>query len=164
MGEVFVPVVGYESLYLVGDQGTVKRVPDRSNSYRGKVLKPATHKDTKYPLVSLTSSGRTKTFNVHTLVLHSFSPAPTSGLEVRHKDGNRGNPCLSNLEWGTRMDNIVDKINHGRSGNKITSAMAADIKRRVNAGIESGVSIAKSYSISKSTICDIKAGRYWNHV
>jgi hypothetical protein len=50
---------------------------------------------------------------VHILVAEAFlGPCPT-GQETRHKDGNRGNPHLTNLEYGTRADNTADAYRHG---------------------------------------------------
>ena len=133
-------------------------------TFPGKILKQVSHCKTGYLVVGLTINGKTKPFTVHSLLLAAFVGPKPSGKQALHNDGDRVNNTLENLSWGTPVENAADKIRHGKSGNKITSIIAADIKRRVAEGIETGVSIGKSYGISESTICDIKAGRYWNHV
>lgn len=60
-----------------------------------------------YPTVCL---GRGKTHQVHALVAAAFLGPCPPGQEVRHKDDNRNNPVASNLEYGTRSDNIRDMM------------------------------------------------------
>jgi hypothetical protein len=38
-------------------------------------------------------------------------------MECRHADGNRANPRLSNLSWGTSGDNNLDQVRHGTHNN-----------------------------------------------
>lgn len=72
-----------------------------------------------YPTVHLTyEEGKARTRTVHSLVAEVFiGPCPT-GQEVRHKDDNRLNPSLDNLEYGTRSQNIRDMFNRGRNPDK----------------------------------------------
>lgn len=51
---------------------------------------------------------------VHRLVLQSFMPNPKCNeLQVNHKDGNKSNNHLSNLEWCTREENMQHAVQHG---------------------------------------------------
>jgi hypothetical protein len=50
---------------------------------------------------------------VHRLVLFTFVGPCPPGMESRHKDGNRRNNRLDNLEWASPLDNQADKIAHG---------------------------------------------------
>jgi len=159
----FKPVLGYESLYQVGDDGQVIRSCSGPATWEGRALKQSTAK-TGYKVVGLTKNGKTRIFTVHTLVLEAFVGKKPDGMECLHADGSRDNNRVENLSWGTRMENIRDKIKHGRSGNKITSSIVSEIKERIAKGVDMGASIAKMYGVSESTICDIKAGRYWSHV
>ena len=62
---------------------------------------------TEYQLISLmTLSGKTKTFRVHRLVLLAFNPIENpEELQVNHKDGNKLNNSLENLEWCNASEN-----------------------------------------------------------
>jgi hypothetical protein len=49
---------------------------------------------------------RPKLFKAHKLVLETFSPTLDTALEVNHKDGDKHNNHITNLEWVTRRQNI----------------------------------------------------------
>lgn len=63
-----------------------------------------------YPQVHLAGRGKA---NVHTIVALAFLGPRPEGLEVRHLDGNAGNPQLRNLAYGTRSENQRDAVAHG---------------------------------------------------
>lgn len=90
-------IENYEGLYQVNELGEVK-------SKRG-ILKP---KPTKwgYLQVGLYKNGVCKNFSVHRLVAKAFIPNPDNLLEVNHKDENKLNNTVENLEWCTRKYNI----------------------------------------------------------
>lgn len=103
----------------------------------------------------------------HVLVCETFSGARSPGMVVRHLDGNRANDSATNLAWGTQAENCADTVEHGNSTrgeknarSKITAAMAADIKARIDAG-EGNKAIAADYGISAQSVCDIRGGRTW---
>jgi len=103
------PVLGYEGLYEVSDQGRV-----RNNKCR--ILKDRYKTPMRYRCVVLyyrTIVPCKKERSVSSLVLEAFvSPRPPK-MVVRHMNGNSQDDRLSNLTWGTQSDNILDKINHG---------------------------------------------------
>ncbi len=69
-----------------------------------------------YLSVHIRHDGRRDKIRVHLLVTRAFlGPAPI-GQECRHKNGNRLDPRLSNLEYGTRQENMRDAIKHGTFG------------------------------------------------
>lgn len=121
--ETWRPVVGYEDLYEVSDQGRVRsldRVFVRTNgvpqSVKGRVLKPGTDKD-GYRTVALSRGGKATTRRIHRLVLSAFvGPCPT-GQEVRHLNGVPGDNRLSNLAYGTSSENRRDRWEHGTDHN-----------------------------------------------
>lgn len=53
--------------------------------------------------------------SVHRAVAAAFIGPCPPGMEVRHKDGNVENNCVDNLEYGTRADNMQDRIKHGNN-------------------------------------------------
>ena len=129
MIEEWRPVVGYEGLYEVSNLGRVRSVDgyvkSKGESYRlhkGKVLSPA--KDTiGYLFVILHCNGKCKTIRIHRLVAQAFLLNPDNLTEVNHKDEDKTNNSVDNLEWcdhkynmnfGTR--NIRSKDTHIKNG------------------------------------------------
>jgi hypothetical protein len=58
-----------------------------------------------YPCLCVVFSGRKTTIRIHRELAIAFIPNPENKLEVNHKDGNRGNFSIENLEWVTRSEN-----------------------------------------------------------
>lgn len=99
--EIWKPVAGYEELYAVSDLGRVK-----SLKYgKEKILKPNKNGG-GYLFVWLYRNGKRKMFLVHRLVASAFLPNPMGLPEVNHKDENKTNNIVSNIEWVSRWDNI----------------------------------------------------------
>lgn len=70
-----------------------------------------------YLAIVLHKGGDTKTKYVHRLVLESFTGPAPEGMECLHIDGDKTNNHLDNLRWGTRQENILDIVRHGRHHN-----------------------------------------------
>ena len=103
-GKRYADIKGYEGLYQVSDKGEVISLP-RYNT-KGGVLKQYVSPHNGYCYVSL-SKGKSRTSKrVHCLVMAAFNPKPKAGLEIDHKDRNKENNALDNLEWVTHTENI----------------------------------------------------------
>ena len=63
-----------------------------------------------YRAVKLTIDGIKKDYLVHRLVAQTFLDNPNNFLVVNHKDGNKLNNNVNNLEWVTQSDNIIHAI------------------------------------------------------
>ena len=110
MNETWKPISGYEGLYEVSNLGNVRSLK-RANT-NGRVLKQG-WRPNGYLIVSLSKNNRQKTKLTHRLVAEAFIPNPNRLSEVNHKDGNKENNCVDNLEWVTRMDNVKHSIETG---------------------------------------------------
>lgn len=86
------PVVGYEGKYMVSDLG-------RCYSLKRKKLLKCTRNADGYPYVHLCKDGRSKGYFVHRLVMLAFIGECPEGYEVNHKDFNRTNNSVVNLEY-----------------------------------------------------------------
>jgi len=114
-------VVGYEGLYEVSDSGEV-RSRDRyiktdirhvkSRLIKGKILFQNL-KSNGYKTVDLSKEGKVKTTSVHRIVAEAFLSNPDGLHFVNHKDSNRSNNAVDNLEWVTSSENRKHGITNG---------------------------------------------------
>jgi hypothetical protein len=104
--EIWKPVLGYEGLYEVSDQGSVR-------NKKRRILKDRFKTPMRYRCVALNKNQKATEKKISTLVLESFiSPRPHK-MVVRHLNGNAQDDRLCNLTWGTQSENIIDKFEHG---------------------------------------------------
>ena len=113
--EVWKPIEGYEGIYDVSNYGRVKSLQltihnsgTKGGVYtiREKILTPRVNeKRNGYCEISLHKNGQEKRFKVHRLVATAFISNPQHLPEVNHKDGNKLNNSVSNLEWVTSKQN-----------------------------------------------------------
>ena len=73
-------------------------------SHNGKWLSKKVDKD-GYLVTMFTINGKTTTYKIHRLVALAFIPNPENKPQVNHKDGNKQNNNVDNLEWMTSGDN-----------------------------------------------------------
>ena len=91
-------IIGYEGQYAVTEDGKVW-------SYKTKrFLVTSVHRN-GYIKVSLWKNNKQKTYFMHRLVAEAFIPNPDNLPQVNHKDENKTNNCVSNLEWCTHKYN-----------------------------------------------------------
>ena len=120
--EVWKPVVGFESAYEVSNFGRVRsknrmvRTITHGKEYLRsspmRVLKPYLRNG--YELVPICVNGKSRWMSVHRLVLDSFiEPRSFPEFEVNHKDTNKRNNRLENLEWCTKSENMKHAISCG---------------------------------------------------
>ena len=113
MNEEWKDIVGFEGLYQVSNLGRIKCLEHKCpGRYKGKfrtvkehMMKPAENKTNGYMYVSLSNSDRGRTFTVHRLVANAFLPNPENKPILNHKDEDKHNNCVSNLEWCTSLYN-----------------------------------------------------------
>lgn len=127
-------VKGYEGYYEVSDTGQVRSVRRtiidssmKRRTLQGNVMKQTLSKDNKregygYYVVNLRKDGQSKVVQVHRLVAENFLENTYNLPTVNHKDGNKQNNDVSNLEWATYRENNIHALNNGLRkprGNKI---------------------------------------------
>lgn len=116
MQEIWKSVIGYEDKYQVSNFGRIKS-RNYNHTKEEKILKLST--DNKgYLTVTLWSNDKGKTYKVHRIVADTFIPNNYNLPCVNHKDENKQNNHIKNLEWctysynntyGTRIERISVK-------------------------------------------------------
>lgn len=97
MEELWLPVKGFEGLYEVSNFGRVKS----HHKYGGvdnRIMKPKSDQD-GYKIIKLSGNGKCKHAKVHRLVAEAFLDNPNGYSMINHKDENKGNNFVGNLEW-----------------------------------------------------------------
>lgn len=104
-------IVGYEGLYAITSCGKVW-------SYKSKrFIIP--HPNTQgYLRIKLYKDGYYITYSIHRLVAEAYIPNPENKAQVNHKDENKANNCVNNLEWVTTKENA----NYGTRNKRISMA------------------------------------------
>lgn len=103
------PIKGWEDKYLIYSDGRVFSLR------RGKFLTPRLSAD-GYERVCLCDDAKRYEYRVHRLVAENFLDNPDNLPQVNHKDFNRRNNWLQNLEWCTNYENAHYSIDHNRKG------------------------------------------------
>lgn len=112
MEEVWRPVVGYEGLYEVSNLGRIRSL-DRyvgKRLFKSQTLKPKTDRY-GYLVVDLRSHSKHKSKTIHRLVAEAFLPNPGNLPQVNHKNEDKTDNRVENLEWCSCEYNI----NYGTS-------------------------------------------------
>lgn len=101
----FKDIEGYDGVYKIDKNGNVLSVKRKyvTKSY----ILPIKIGRGGYLQVSLTKSSNRISFYIHRLLAQTFIPNPENKPQVNHKDGNKLNNSLSNLEWVTCRENTI---------------------------------------------------------
>jgi hypothetical protein len=120
MKEEWRDIEGYEGLYQVSNQGQVRSLTRiRANclghlhTYPDKVLRPGLGVKGLYLTVSLNCDGVATTYYVHDLVAAAFIGPKPKDADVRHGHGGSQNNRVTNLRYGTRSENHLDRYRDG---------------------------------------------------
>lgn len=153
------PVVGCEEWYEVSDQGSVRRIKPGPGARVGHVLKPKTHSN-GYPFVMLSIYGKVTSIDVHRLVAKAFVPNPHDKPEVNHKDGNKKNNAVANLEWTTSSHNKIHAVKTGLRKTKLNPDQVVMIREST----DTDSSLAVRFGVSPALVNFIKNRVYYRHV
>ena len=104
-------IEGYEGLYAITSCGKVW-------SYKRKKFLTPLVNGNGYMFVNLCKNGKIKNHLIHRLVAEAYIPNPDNLPQVNHKDENKTNNCLQNLEWCDAIYNI----NYGTRNEKISNS------------------------------------------
>lgn len=169
-------IKGYEDNYTIDILGNV--LSKESKLWNGKNwrIKPAKYlKPTKgkigYLVIGLSKNKKCKLHYIHRLIAEAFIPNPQKKPQINHKDGNKLNNKLENLEWVTCKENINHAISTGLTiakprygeknpAHKVTLYQVKKIRK------EKGMlkNIAPKYGISISQTWAIINNKSWTNI
>ena len=101
--EIWKDIKGYEGLYQVSNLGRVKSL---NGYHRKEIILKLRNNLYGYLTIGLSKNNISKRYKVHRLVAETFIPNPNNYEQVNHKDGNKLNNCIDNLEWCNRSYNM----------------------------------------------------------
>lgn len=126
MKEEWREVVGFEG-YYVSNLGNVKGL-------YGRVLKPQLNIVTGYYHVNVRKDKKPRTSAIHRMVAEAFLPKLEGKPQVNHKDGDKTNNNLANLEWVSASENRKHAYDKGLIKNIQERSLKAGIGSRNNLG------------------------------
>lgn len=147
----------YGNIYQVSEDGVV-------TSHKGKVLSPNVDLKGYHRVVLQAGRKRRLHTGIHRLVAHCHLPNPDNKPEVNHKDGDKSNNHVSNLEWVTSKENVAHAyetqlrtpIYGPKSPNaKLTPELVAKIHKLLGDGVRQ-VDIAKEIRVGQAVISQVK--------
>lgn len=153
-------IPGYEGRYMASSLGEIMRCPYKQpNALTGgysvfpsKILKPELKKNGYLSLQLTDADGENKTWTVHRLIGKTFLGAmDNDGMVVNHKDGDKTNNVLTNLELITSSENKKHAFKIGLIPRKINETQIAEIVKRYNAG-ETQRALAKEFGVHYGTV------------
>lgn len=126
--EIWKDINGFEGLYQVSNLGNVKRLAGvvlmkngLTRTVREKILKPAKCGNKKYGgylFVNLYKEGKKIPKYIHRLVADAFVPNPYNLPQVNHKDEDKTNNVVDNLEFCSVLSNLTYNDRHIKAGIK----------------------------------------------
>ena len=143
MQELWKDIKGYEGKYQVSNFGRVKSLNYNNTSQEKILVNSLSNKG--YYRVSLSLNNKAKQYNIHRLVAEAFIPNPLNLPFVNHKDKNRTNNMVDNLEWCTIQYNntygtVLDRLSNVRSKEVICIETQKIYKSAKQVEIETGLS------------------------
>ena len=169
-------VHGYVGYYQVSNLGNVRSVDRYVNNHKGDKAfrkgKPLTKSldDKGYVRYTFRMGKSKKMKRGHRLVAEAFIPNPNQHTIINHKDGNKQNNHISNLEWCTHRHNSqhaesMGLVNHVKGSNHYKATTTENdvraMRRLYAKGEHTQKQIAEIFSINSNTIKHILARRSW---
>lgn len=165
------PIEGFEGKYEISNLGRVKSLA----RYHGclyksdRILSPGV-KQNGYLKVGLYEDYKCKNCYIHRLVLSHFNRKPNKNEECNHKDGNKKNNYIDNLEWCTSSENKIHRSKnlkiHCEEKHEVSKLTVEKVKkiRKMRKLGKSYYEMAKNYDVNASTIRDVCLFNTWKYI
>lgn len=160
------PVRNYEGLYSVSNIGRVRSDRSGVGTRLGLILRTHIQKSRGYATLFLSHNGIRHQFLVHRLVVEAIRGPYPPGLETNHRNGDKLDNRLENLEYVTAAQNtrhaVRTGLRPGPCGERNTKAkLTNELVRDIRNSTQSAKQWAKELGLSQSAIYRVKSGRSW---
>jgi len=163
-------IEGY-SRYLISSEG---RVFSENYNHTGqfKEMKILKYKKGYCYVKLFNDKGIAKKEKVYRLVAKAFIPNPDNKPTINHKDGDKSNNDVSNLEWATWKENVIHSFKNGLNvpirgenhyNSKLNQYQVNDIRYLLLQKIPE-TKIAEKFGVSRGCISGIKTGINWRNI
>lgn len=175
--EIWKDIKGFEGLYQVSNLGRVKSFW----AWRGanqRILNPYTDRG-GYLWLSFSKNKKSYFQLIHRLVANAFIPNPKNKRTVNHKNGDKTDNRVENLEWCTQSENnfhayknglqtpgklVKDQLGEKNLQAKLTKKQVLEIRKKHSLGIYTQKEIGEQYGVGISCINAIIKNRSWRHI
>jgi hypothetical protein len=141
------------------------------NNKFNRFIKPRKNSD-GYLNVTFCIDGVITNYKAHRLIAEAFIPNPLNLPVINHKDGDKTNNNVENLEWCTSSENRIHAVNvlGCKTGIGIRNVNAKlnddnirEIRKELSNGA-TGISLANKYGVDPKQISRIKNNKTWKHI
>ena len=166
MEEIWKDIEGYEGYYQVSNLGRIKSLK------RPRIMKSHLNEATGYIGQNLSNGQIKKYCLVHRLVAKAFIPNPENKNQINHKNGDKTDNNVTNLEWATQSENMkhsYKELNRPirydilKKDAKLTEDQVREIKEHLNNSV-THTKLAEMYCVSRQLITSINLGKAWKHI
>lgn len=169
----------YSGRYGVTEDGVVFSYPKEwiggngeVHKHEGKQLKPYINSNGYYE-VGLSKDGKSYNYKIHQLVAHVYLTNPENKPQINHKDGNKLNNHISNLEWVSAKENTQHSFNNllqipvkGKSHGRARAVINLDTLSMFDTGVEASLHMGLGKNAVRNAIKQgtRAGGYYWNYL
>jgi hypothetical protein len=179
MVEEWRDVPGYEGRYTINQRGEVKILRHTFKTKHGTIgIMPErlarVYKDSQgYPRVHLFNGFKWKAWLLHRVVAMAFIPNPLNKPHINHKDANKSNHSIDNLEWCTPRENVDHAVKmklqtpfrgEDSGSAKLTEDQVREIRERWRMGGIKQRDLGAIYGVKQYCIWAIVSGKTWRHI
>lgn len=172
-------IPGYKGLYALTKDGRVWSYPKHwsGGKHKGKwlvVYKASGKKNLdSYWGLSLQKNSKQKFHLIHRLLAKTYIPNPKNLPQVNHRDGDKSNNIVLNLEWATPSQNQLHSFKIGTNHQGIdhhNAKLTPNKVREIRTGVIPGTrtngfeSWARRFKVDANVIKYVYYGRFWRHV
>lgn len=152
--------------YEINPEGIVRRISSK------RIKKSFKRPDGYIGIQLYKSKTEIKNFQLHRLIAIAFIDKPENKDVINHKDSNRGNNSLDNLEWVTKEENDKHAYEFGNASNKgskngfsiLTEKQVLEIRKKRTENKLTYQKLAEMYSVSYGCIAGIIQRANWKHI
>lgn len=182
MKEIWKDIRGYKGLYRISSLGKVESI-ERINYFPykgvlrkriiGGILLKQKINTYGYFCIALCKNGKMKHYILSNLIGKHFIPNPDNKFAINHKDGNKLNNNINNLEWLSVSENLkhahrtglIDNKGSKNPNHKLTEADILQIRKLFPPAFDyTQVDIARIYNVNKGQISCIIKRKTWSHI